>query len=84
MSLSGENIFSLATPRASFTIQGQTKVYELITKIEWTNQSTRNALSEIENLIIKKIQKIICDRQIIRLYGLGEANVESNSARACS
>ena len=35
-----------------FTIQGQTKVYELITKIEGTNQSTRNALSEVENLII--------------------------------
>ena len=27
-------------------------VYELITKIEWTNQSTQNALSEVENLII--------------------------------
>ena len=35
----------------SFTILGQTKVYELITKIEWTNQSKRNALSEVENLI---------------------------------
>jgi len=31
---------------------GQAKVYELITKIVWTNQSTRNALSEVENLII--------------------------------
>ena len=39
----------------SFTIYGQTKVYELITKIEWTNQSTRNALSEVENLIIQDI-----------------------------
>ena len=31
---------------------GPTKVYKLITKIEWTNQSTRNALSEVDNLII--------------------------------
>ena len=36
----------------SFTMWGPTKVYELITKIEWTNQSTRNALSEVDNLII--------------------------------
>ena len=27
-------------------------LYELITKIKWTNRSTRNGLSEIENLII--------------------------------
>ena len=35
-----------------FSIEGQTKVYELITKIEWTNQNARNAaISEVENLI---------------------------------
>ena len=27
-------------------------VYELITGIEWTNQDVRNALSEVENLVI--------------------------------
>ena len=36
----------------SFTILGQSKVYELINKIERTNQSTRNALSEVENLTV--------------------------------
>ena len=41
----------------SFTIYGQTKVYELIIKIEGTNQSTRNALSEVENLIKSNNQK---------------------------
>ena len=36
----------------AFSILGRTKVYELITEIEWTNQKARNALSEVENLII--------------------------------
>ena len=54
ISLSGENIFSLAT--LSAIIYGQTKVDELITKIEWTNESTRNALSKVENLTILCIQ----------------------------
>ena len=30
---------------------GQTKVYELITETEWTNQNAKNALSKVENLI---------------------------------
>ena len=34
-----------------FSIWGQTKVYELITEIELTNQNARNA-SEVENLIM--------------------------------
>ena len=40
----------------SFTIYGQTKVYELVNNIEGTNQSTRNALSEVANLIIWNIR----------------------------
>ena len=36
----------------AFSIFGRTKVYELITEIEWTNQNARNALSEVENLTI--------------------------------
>jgi len=47
-------------PQYDFIMSAVTLTYR------WTNQSTRNALSEVENLIIKKIQKIICDRQIIR------------------
>ena len=46
----------------SFTIYGQTKVYELITKIEGTNQSTRNALSEVENLISPFTRLCRCPR----------------------
>ena len=34
-----------------FSIEGQTKVYELITEIEWTDQNARNALFEVEKLI---------------------------------
>ena len=43
---------------------GQTKVYELITKIEGTNQSTRNALSEVENLISPFIYFMLAKRPV--------------------
>ena len=33
-------------------LKDQTKVYELITEIEWTNQNARKAISEAENLIM--------------------------------
>ena len=38
----------------SVSVLGHT-VYELITKIDWTNQKARNAISEVENLIIINI-----------------------------
>ena len=55
----------------SFTIYGQTKVYELITKIEGTNQSARNALSEVENLIISIIWLQLINLQEQNKYRTG-------------
>ena len=59
---------------------GPTTVYELITKIEWTNQSTWNALSEVDNFIIIIIIIIIITSSRIVTHFAGK-NGESGGLK---
>ena len=45
-------------------IRDRTKVYELITKIDWTNQGMRNAWTKVENLLLMIMTMM--DLQIIQ------------------
>ena len=47
--------FSLATLYTQLVSIYGRSVYKLITEIEWTNQNARNAIFEVENLIIANI-----------------------------